>query len=168
MPAPKCVVCDNTVADGENDLCDDCQDFKDGLIKAACSKRRALITGNLVYYNFNIVDLDENRECLIKCGFCCRTGWATVLSLRYKFGENDDGKPCPHLKDTGCELSREKRPNGCIAFLCPIAWHVQAKRMTIGEAKLLLGRCGGDSEIAAAKLQKRRKHGTPDNQTAEP
>ena len=149
----KCVVCSNEAPDN-NTLCDECQEFKDTLVKAANSERRPLITGNLVYHGFNIVDLKEDRECPIKCGFCCRVSWSTILALRYRFGENK-GKPCPHLKKKGCELPREKRPNGCVAFLCPLAWHVQAGRMTVKIAEDLLKKYDGDTEKIAEMLQER-------------
>jgi hypothetical protein len=148
----KCVVCHADVVD--NDLCNQCEDFKAALVLyASSSKRRALITGTLLQCRFNIVDLEEDRECPINCGFCCRTSWGTVLSLRYKFGEDENGKPCPHLTPNGCELPREKRPNGCVSFLCPLAWVVQADRMSVRDARRLLASCGGDSEKAAEKLR---------------
>lgn len=150
----KCITCHADVVD--NDLCNDCEDFRAALVLyASSSKRRALITGTLLRERFNIVDLEEDRTCLINCGFCCRTSWSTVLSLRYKFGDDENGKPCPHLKDAGCELPRDKRPNGCVSFLCPLAWHVQADRLTVDDARRLLATYGGNSELACASLDKR-------------
>jgi hypothetical protein len=155
----KCIVCHNESLP-DHDLCKDCDAFKIQLEHYATShKRRALITGTLVYYGFNVVDLEEDRECPIKCGYCCCTGWASVLSLRYKFGESENGQVCPHLKEDGCELPREKRPNACVAFLCPLAWHVTAGRMTVDEAKTLLAEHEGNAESTSASLDKRQIKG---------
>ena len=150
----KCIICPADVVD--NDLCNTCQDFKDNLIVAATGNRRALITGTLTQYGFNIVDTEDDRECPVKCGHCCRTSWATVLSLRYKFGEEEGkGSPCPHLKDDGCELTRDKRPNGCVSFLCSLAWHVLADRLSAVSARQLLEKHNGDSTVACARLDER-------------
>ena len=153
MVASKCIVCHVDVVD--NELCNDCEDFKAALVLyASSSKRRALITGTLLQQRFNIVDLDEDRECPVQCGYCCRTSWATVLSLRYKFGEPGKDQLCPHLKNNGCELPRKDRPNGCVSFLCNIAWHVQADRLTVEAARKCLAAHEGDAEKAAQALQK--------------
>lgn len=154
----KCIVCGADVVD-DNDLCEDCDAFHTTLEHyATSSSRRALITGTLVNCNFNIVDLQEDRECPVKCGFCCRSSWATVLSLRYKFGEGKDGQVCPHLKNDSCELPREKRPQSCVAFLCPLAWHVQAGRMTADEAWRLLAKHDGNAELVARELLRGRRN----------
>lgn len=151
-----CIVCGEPTQP-EEDLCFECDNFRVLLEHYATSAcRRSLITGTLLYHRFNIVDQDEDHACPIQCGYCCQTSWSTVLSLRYKFGEAQDGVPCPHLKEDGCELPRETRPNGCVAFLCPLAWHVKAGRMSVEEALALLLKHKGDSRWASASLSKRQ------------
>lgn len=55
--------------------------------------------------------------CPIRCGECCEQQWRDIEELAQKFPD-DFWKPCPHQKDLGCELPREKRPAGCNEHLC--------------------------------------------------
>jgi hypothetical protein len=149
---PKCSVCQRDGVSDDSPLCDKCVQAKRRLETMANTMRRPLIAEVLVHCNFNVVDLDSDEECPIQCGFCCETGWSSVLSLRYKFGELPD---CPHLTTEGCELPRGERPNGCVSFLCRLARYVKAGRLSVDEARTLLDENNGDTAQVAWSLDRR-------------
>jgi len=54
--------------------------------------------------------------CPIACGECCRQYWYEAFP--HLEIESYPGYDCPHLKDAGCELERNKRPWACVNHLC--------------------------------------------------
>jgi len=56
-----------------------------------------------------------SEPCKFACGECCMY-WRDVFQ-----GEEYKGlDQCPHLRDDGCELSFEHRPEPCRNYLCEI------------------------------------------------
>lgn len=155
----KCIYCRalfegaGPLTEANESMCPACLNFAEQLENVACTCRRPIIVNVLLRQNFNIVDLDADVSCPVACGHCCKTGWASVLSLRYKFGNGENGEPCPHLKEPGCELARKDRPNGCVSFLCPLGMAVLAEQVSLDTARQMLQDHHGDSIAVAQELR---------------
>lgn len=78
------------------------------------------------------LDLSDDRKCPISCGSCCEQYWKDVPRLA---AIAKGREVCPYLGDKGCRLSRAKRPNECVYFLCDIAEAVAGRAITRVEAE---------------------------------
>ena len=62
--------------------------------------------------------MTKSVACPIACGICCMD--------------------CPHLGNSGCELSREERPPYCLSFTCEVCDDVMRGKITREEGLEIL------------------------------